>query len=70
MVARRVAAASLSSVRRTVKQKGGTGMAKSKRPTPVPKARGSFKSAASGRFVSSHYAKTHPKTTYKLGRGK
>jgi hypothetical protein len=45
-------------------------MAKSKPSSPAPKPSGHFKSAVTGHFVSPHYAKTHPKTTYKLGRGK
>ena len=45
----------------------------SKRATgsrPAPKPAGPYKSAVSGLFVSKHYATTHPKTTYKLGKGK
>lgn len=29
--------------------------------------KGRYKSAITGRFVTSHYGKGHPRTTYKLG---
>jgi hypothetical protein len=32
------------------------------------KPSGKFKSAVTGHYVSPHYAKTHPKTTYKSGK--
>ncbi len=31
-------------------------------------ARGKFRSAVSGKYVSSKYGKTHPKTTVKEGK--
>lgn len=34
------------------------------------KPAGPNKSAVTGKFVSSHYAKTHPKTTYTVGTKK
>ena len=44
--------------------KKSSGSGKSPKPTPT------YKSAVTGHFVSEHYAKTHPKTTYKQGKSK
>lgn len=44
------------------KKSGGSG--KSPKPTPT------CQSAVTGHFVSEHYAKTHPKATFKQGKGK
>jgi len=34
------------------------------------KGSGPQKSSITGKFVSSHYAKTHPNTTYRVGGSK
>lgn len=33
-----------------------------------PSSGGKFKSAVTGHYVGAHYAKTHPKTTYKTSK--
>lgn len=43
-----------------------SGSGKSSRPKPTP----TYQSAVTGHFVSEHYAKTHPKTTFKHGKRK